>query len=344
LSEDNAPIAARCRPQYQGRTDRIPALKTPPMTRSPRIGIALAFVCLGILGAMPILSNARPAGFDGLTFAIWLTVWQLIAALPLFLLELPGQRRRAAAERGQGKPRIRTIAIGLATGAMFGLATYMYVVAAEKAGAISMIIALQAYPLFAILWEALFFGKRKSKAELGFTALMIAALVYLTTGGTFLVSGISWWSAFALGIPLLWSVAHILLRQVLVKTNVTPNQVTVSRLVVSGACLLLLHAAFGQPGALAAGLSDFSFQQAAFVMGVAYYLELILWFYAMRHIDVSVGSSVTVPAPAVTMLISTIVLGEAVETYQIVAMCVIALGMYGLLFAGRRAGRALSAE
>ena len=80
----------------------------------------------------------------------------------------------------------------------------------------------------------------------------------------------------------------------------------------------------------------FAFQRAAFVMGVAYYLELILWFYAMRHIDVSVGSSVTVPAPAVTMLISIVVLGETVQTYQIVAMCVIALGMYGLLLAGRR--------
>jgi drug/metabolite transporter (DMT)-like permease len=307
------------------------------MTRSPPIGIALALLCLGILGVMPILSNARPAGFDGLTFAIWLTVWQLVAALPLFLMELPRHRRRMPANGMRAKPWSRTIAVGLATGAMFGLSTYMYVVAAEKAGAVSMIIALQAYPLFAILWEALFLGKRKSRAQLGFTALMIAALVYLTTEGTFRISGISWWSAFALGIPLLWSIAHILLREVLVTTAVTPSQVTVSRLVVSGACLLLLHAAFGAPGALDVALADFAFQKAAFVMGVAYYLELILWFYAMRHIDVSVGSSVTVPAPAVTMLISIIVLGEAVQIYQIVAMCVIALGMYGLLFAGRLA-------
>lgn len=312
--------------------------------RSPRIGIALAFLCLMILGAMPILSNARPPGFDGLTFAIWLTAWQLIASLPLFLVELPGQRRRSASQSARAKPSNSTIAISVATGAMFGLATYMYVVAAEKAGAVSMIIALQAYPLFAILWETLFLGKRKSKAELGFTAVMIAALIYLTTAGTFWISGISWWSAFALGIPLLWSVAHILLRQVLVTTAITPNQVTVSRLAVSGACLLVLHAAFGEPGALGAALGDLPFQKAALAMGVAYYLELILWFYAMRHIDVSVGSSVTVPAPAVTMLISVIVLGEGVEAYQVVAMGAIALAMYGLLFAGRRAGPSLSTE
>jgi drug/metabolite transporter (DMT)-like permease len=306
------------------------------MARSPRTGILLAFCCLGILGAMPILSNARPAGSDGLSFAIWLTWWQLVAALPLFCLE--HARRRQIAPPAMGEPRrLRTGLIAVATGAMFGLSTYMYVVAAEKAGAVSMIIALQAYPLFAILWEALFLGKRKTPAELGCTAVILVAIIYLTTEGTMRVSAISWWSAFALGIPLLWSVAHILLRQILITMPITPNQVTVSRLVISGAFLLFLHIAIGESGALGAALGDMAFQKAAFVMGVAYYLELILWFYAMRHIDVSLGSSLTVPAPAVTMLISILVLGQDVQLYQVLAMCVIALGIYGLLLAGKRA-------
>lgn len=307
------------------------------MARSPRTGILLAFCCLGILGAMPILANARPAGSDGLSFAIWLTCWQLVAALPLFCLE-HAKRRRGGLRPATGHLRWgRTGLIAVATGAMFGLSTYMYVVAAEKAGAVSMIIALQAYPLFAILWEALFLGKRKTPAELACTAVILVAIIYLTTGGTMRVSQISWWSAFALGIPLLWSVAHILLRQILVTMPITPNQVTVSRLVISGIVLLLLQAALGETGALFALGIDPAFQKAAFVMGVAYYLELILWFYAMRHIDVSLGSSLTVPAPAVTMLISVLVLGESVQAYQILAMCVIALGIYGLLLAGKRA-------
>ncbi len=307
------------------------------MQRSPRTGIILAFLCLVILGAMPVLSNARPAGYHGLTFAIWLTFWQLLAALPLFLLEWASARRARTTVAERHPHWLRTSLVALATGAMFGLSTYMYVVAAEKAGAVSMIIALQAYPLFAILWEALFLGKRKTPAELGCTAIILVAIVYLTTEGTMRVSGISWWSAFALGIPLLWSVAHILLRQILITMPVTPNQVTVSRLVISGAFLLCLQVAIGDSGALGTAFRDMAFQKAAFVMGVAYYLELILWFHAMRHIDVSLGSSLTVPAPAVTMLISILVLGEDVQHYQVLAMCVIALGIYGLLLAGKRA-------
>jgi len=306
------------------------------MERSRGIGIALALLCLFILGAMPILAVARPIRFDGLTFSIWLTVWQLLAALPLFTFESVRARSSLPVILGRG----RTLVITLVTGAMFGLSTYMFVVAADKAGPVSMMIALQAYPLFAMLWEMLFFGKRKSPAELGFTLLMIVALIYLTTEGTFRIAGISWWSAFALCIPLIWSIAHILLRQVLTTTAITPNQVTISRLVISGIFLLLLYLAIGPPGSLIDATFAIDMQKAALILGVAYYLELILWFYAMRHIDVSLASSVTVPAPAVTMLLSVLFLGDEIETYQIGAMALVAIAMYGLLFAGRRVRRA----
>ncbi len=300
------------------------------MAKSRGVGIGLALICLVILGAMPVLAANRPARFDGLTFTIAITFWQLVAAMPLFAIELA---------KGEGFPKLisrgRAGLITLLTGVLFGLSTYMFVVAAEKAGPVSMVIALQAYPLFATVWEALFLGRRKSPLELFFMLLMLLALLYLTTEGTFRIADISWWSAFALGIPLIWSIAHILLRQVITTTKITPNQVTISRLVISGAFLLFLALAFGSPGQLSAAFIATDFQKAALILGVAYYLELILWFYAMRHIDVSLASSVTVPAPAVTMLLTVLFLGGGVAAYQMAAMAVIAIGMYGLIFAGR---------
>ena len=117
-------------------------------------------------------------------------------------------------------------------------------------------------------------------------------------------------------IPLIWSIAHILLRQVLTTTATTPNQVTISRLLVSGVFLLIFLFAVGSPGSLAAAFAAPDFQKAAIILGIAYYLELILWFYAMRHIDVSLASSVTVPAPAVTMLLTVVFLGGDVAAYR----------------------------
>jgi len=309
------------------------------MAETPRLGVLFAFACLLILGVMPILAVSRPAAFDSLTFTVWMTAWQLAASLPLLL------RERAAGHRGlfgtvAPERRGRTAAVALVTGAMFGVSTFMYIVAADRAGPVDMAIALQAYPLFATALEAVFLGKRKTAAELAFTALIIAALLYLTTGGTFRLSAVSWWSVFALGIPLIWSVAHILLRQVLATTAVTPNQVTVSRLVISGIFLVALALALGRGGALVAAATDPAFQKAAFLLGLAYYLELVFWFHAIRHIDVSVASSVTVPTPAVTLLVAVVFTGAPVATYQVLAIGAIAVAMYGLLLAGRKRRRA----
>ena len=311
---------------------------------NPRLGVISAFACLGILGVLPVLANARPANFDGLTFTIWLTIWQILSALPLYLSERARGQRGLFEAAGAGRSRSWTIFVAVSTGMMFGLSTYMYVVAAGKAGPVSMAIVLQAYPLMTMLAEAIFLNKRKTLPELGFTALMIVALVYLTTNGTFRIADISWWSVFALGIPALWTVAHLLLKtQVLDRTALTLNQVTLSRLLVSGAFLAVLVFAIGDPRQVLAGLTDFGLQRAAIVMGVAYYIELIFWFQAIRNIDVSVASAIEVPAPAVTMLVAVVFAGAAIALHQVLAMAAIVIGMYGLLFAGRAQRRRAAA-
>ena len=194
--------------------------------QEPMVGITLAFVCLGILGAMPIIANSRPAGFSALSFAFFLSVWQLVCAIPLVVGEAVSGRRGILDAALAPAIRRRTLAIVLVTGAIFGLSTFAYVLAMERAGAVAAAIAIQAYPLFAIAWESVFLKRRKSPAELGFTLLLLAALYYLATGGTWAVAGFSVWFAVALGVPFLWSIAHVIVREVLVATPITPGQVT----------------------------------------------------------------------------------------------------------------------
>ena len=306
----------------------------------PEVGIGFAFVCLMILGTMPVIANNRPADFGALSFAFYLSVWQLLFSLPLVL------RERASADRGifgAGLPRDlrrRTIAIILATGAIFGLSTYVYVLAVEKAGAVSAAIAIQAYPLFAILWETLFLKRRKTAPELAFTAVLLVALCYLATGGTWRVDGFSYWFVLALGVPFLWSVAHVIVKEVLDRTPITPAQVTFFRVLVSVAFLGIVLAVVAGPAAMLDDLREVSFQKFAVLMGFVYYLELIFWFYAVRYIDVSLASSITVPWPALTMALAIVFLGDAVAAHQVVTLAIVVASIYGLLFAAARARRA----
>lgn len=305
----------------------------------PARGVLLALACLVLLAIMPIITNSRPTGSSALGFAFYLSVWETVFALPLFLRGLTGGDRGIFGARLSARQHLRAMAVTLGMGAVFGLATYLYVLGIAKAGTASAAVAIQAYPLFAILWESLFLRRRKSLPELALTGVMVATLYFLGTGGTWRIAGLSGWFLVALSVPFLWSVAHVAIREELSRTPITPAQVTFFRVALS-ALFLGIALAVTDPSALVAGLAPRD-QLWAAAMGLIYYAELFLWFHAIRHIDVSFASSVTTPWPVLTMLLAVPFLGERVAPYQMVAAALVVATIWGLAWAGlARARRA----
>lgn len=301
-------------------------------------GIFFALSCLSILGVMPVISNSRPDGFDALGFAFFLSAWQTLFAIPLFAVERRSANPGVFANEVSVGTRKRAARITIFTGAIFGLATYLYVFSIEKAGAVNAAIAIQAYPLFAIGIETIFLNRRKTRLELALTLALIGALYFLGTEGEGRLEGVSVYFLVALAVPLLWSIAHIIIKEELERTPITPAQITFVRVAVS-AVFLGAGTAVLAPASLVTALARADFQLFAAVMGLVYYLELILWFHAVRHIDVSLASSITTPWPALTMALAAIFLGDSIETYQVIAFAVVALCIYGLMVAGLRNAR-----
>ncbi|MGX1496148.1 drug/metabolite transporter (DMT)-like permease [Labrenzia sp. MBR-25] len=297
-------------------------------------GIGLSLVSLILLGIMPIISNLRPSGTGALSFAFALSVWQVVFAAPVFGWELRRGTKGIFSIDLSRQERRRMIIVALFTGALFGLSTYLYVLGVEKAGAANAAIAIQAYPLFAILWESLFLKRSKTTIELVLTAILIGALYYLGTGGTFLLSGLSPWFLVSLGVPFLWSIAHVIIKEELSNTPITPAQVTFFRVAIS-TLFLAIVLVIAVPSEIGAGINAI-FQTMSAIMGFVYFLELIVWFYAVRHIDVSLASSITTPWPALTMVFAVPFLGDAIAPYQIVALAVVVVCIYGLTLASLR--------
>ncbi len=297
-------------------------------------GIALSLISLTLLGIMPIISNLRPSDIGALSFAFALSVWQVVFAAPVFGLELRSGTKGIFGLDLSRRQRARMILVALFTGALFGLSTYLYVLGVEKAGAANAAIAMQAYPLFAILWESLFLKRRKTIFELTLTAVLIGSLYYLGTAGTFRMSGVSTWFLVSLGVPLLWSIAHVIIKEELSNTPITPAQVTFFRVAIS-TIFLLFVLALAVPSGVSVGFAAI-FQAMSAIMGLVYFLELIVWFYAVRYIDVSLASSITTPWPALTMMLAVPFLGDSVKTYQIFALLIIVVCIYALTLAGLR--------
>ncbi|MFX0205541.1 MAG: DMT family transporter [Candidatus Hodarchaeota archaeon] len=296
-------------------------------------GITLSFVSLLLLGTLPIISNGRPEALNALNFSFYLSLWQLICALPLLFVEL----NRGILDKDLPKNlRNQTVYIMFITGIIFSISTFLYVVSFEKAGTISAAIAIQAYPLFSILLESVFLKRKKNKGELFFVFLLIGGIYFLGTEGTWVIEGFSPWFGLALVVPFLWSIAHVTIKNTLDKSPITPNQVTFLRVLISSIILFTIVSAVNGANGAINGLIHVEFQIFAFLMGLVYYLELVNWFYAVKHVDVSVASSITTPTPAITMILAIIFLSESIEMYQLLAMGIVFLSLYGIIYFGRK--------
>ncbi|MHA2028224.1 MAG: DMT family transporter [Candidatus Hodarchaeales archaeon] len=301
-----------------------------------RKGIAFSFGSLLLLGLLPIISNSRPGELDALDFAFYLSLWEFLCAWPLFLFELKSPNQGIFDKDVTKKMKDQTLMIVLTTGIIFSFSTFLYVLSFEKAGTVSAAIALQAYPLFSIGIERIFLGRKKTIGELGFTFLLITGIYYLGTEGSWEIKDFSSWFALALVVPLLWSIAHVTIKNTLDNSPITPNQITFLRVLVSSLVLFVVSLISNGSTQVIRGLVNTEFQFYALLMGLVYYLELVNWFYAIKHVDVSVASSITTPTPVITMILAVLILSESIEMYQIFAMFIVSISLYGLLYFGRK--------
>lgn len=301
-----------------------------------KIGIVLSFISLVLLGIMPIISNSRPMEISALSFALYLSFWQLVFATPVFLSEYKFSNHGILETNLPKNLKKKTILIILATGSLFGISTFLYVLSMEKAGTVSASIAIQAYPLFSILWETIFLNKKKSKTELLFTFLLIVGLYYLGTNGTWQIEGLSYWFFFALSVPLIWSIAHVIIKEILDKTPITPAQVTFFRVFISTIVIFTISVSTNGVSQIFNLIWNPAFQIFAIAMGLVYYLELINWFYAVKYIDVSVASSIAAPWPVVTVFLAILFLDESIKNYQAFTLVIVCISVYGILWAGKK--------
>ncbi|MHA1983463.1 MAG: DMT family transporter [Candidatus Hodarchaeales archaeon] len=300
-----------------------------------RFGIVLSFISLFLLGILPIISNSRPEELDALNYTFYLSIWQLLCSVPLVTYELNSASKGLFSETVSKDLRKKTLIVMFITGLIFVLATFLYILSFEKAGIVNAAIAIQAYPLFSILWETIFLNRKKNKQELAFTLMLITGIIYLGTNGTWQLENLTVWFILALIVPLLWSIAHVTIKHTLDNSPITPGQVTFLRVLTASFFLFFISIFINGPESVIEGLFTYSFQIYAIFMGLVFYLELVNWFYAVKHVDVSVASSITTPTPVITMVLAIIFLGESVEMYQLMTMLVVFISLYGLLYYGK---------
>ncbi len=301
-----------------------------------KLGILLSFVCLFLLGILPIISNSRPFSFSAVDFTFFLSFWQVIFAVPLFFFSILKPEDGIFDKTIPTPLKKQTLKIIPVVSVLFLFSTFLYVLTFEKAGTINAAIAVQSFPVFTILLETIFLSKKKNLQELTFTFVLILALIYLGTGGTFLLKNISFWFLLALGVPIIWSVAHLTVKSFMEKSAIKPEQIIFFRVTIIATLLFVTLLIVDGPDLLLNEFLNPALQIYAVVMGLVYYVELYNWYYAIKNIDVSIAGSITTPTPVITMVFAILFLKEILLTYQLVALLLVCASLYGILYVDRK--------
>ncbi len=111
--------------------------------------------------------------------------------------------------------------------------------------------------------------------------------------------------------PLFWQLGHAIAK----KTNYSPLTIATLRNTFGGLLLLV-----------PAVITGFAFTKFALAEGVIIALTQGLWYLAIAWINLSKATAILTPAPALTVLLSTAVLGETVTAYHLAGLILIILG------------------
>jgi len=262
-------------------------------------GTLLAFVVLILLGLEPVVIKANPV--NPLAFASLSAIIASLILWPIVLLR--GQAREVLERPGELK---KTFLTGLfATAIAYSLFSYGTRLSSAVNSAI--ITRFEVFYSFLISW--LLLRERISGRAVLSALTLIAGVFLVVTQGKRpeLLKG----DVLLLLTPLFWQLGHAVAK----KTNYSPLTIAALRNTFGGLLLLVPAVIMG-----------FAFTRFALAEGIIIALTQGLWYLAIARINLSKATAILTPAPALTVLISTAVLGETVTAYHLTGLALITLG------------------
>lgn len=262
-------------------------------------GTLLAFAVLVLLGLEPVVIKANPV--SPFAFASLSAIVASLVLWPLVLLR--GQAKEVLERPGEIK---KTFLTGLfATAIAYSLFAY----GTRLSSAINSAIITRFEVFYSFLISWLLLRERISgRAVLSALALIAGVFLVVTQGERpELLKG----DILLLLTPLFWQLGHAVAK----KINYSPLTIAALRNTFGGLLLLV-----------PAVITGFAFTKFALAEGIIIALTQGLWYMAIARINLSKATAILTPAPALTVLISTAVLGETVTAYHLAGLALITLG------------------
>ncbi|MDN5319909.1 MAG: hypothetical protein PWP49_329 [Thermococcaceae archaeon] len=263
-------------------------------------GTLLAFLGMFLYGIEPVVIKANPT--NPLSFAAFSA---LIASLILWPIVLLTSRWKEVKENPQYIPRAFLVGV-------FGtaLAYIAYSYGARLSTAINASLITRAEVLFSFVLAYVFLREKIAKGQIFWSLSILVGLFLVITQGKAIVPRKG--DLLLLLVPLFWQSGHVIAK----KLPYNPFLIAAFRNTFGGILLFLL--------AFPSGLE---FSKLAVAEGIILSFGQVIWYLAIKRINLSKATAIITPAPAVAIGVATL-LGEEFTVYHLVGFVLITIGTF----------------
>jgi len=271
--------------------------------RREALGTALALIGMFIYGLEPVVIKSNPS--NPISFAAFSA---LVAAILLWTSLLWRGDWREVLTCGDGLKKASLVGL-------FGtaLAYLAYSFGAQMSTAINAALITRSEVLFSFLLSWVFLGERITRRLVGYSLFVLTGLVLVITQGRALELHLG--DFLLLLVPLFWQLGHVIAKRL----PYGPTTIAALRNTFGFLFLLPLAAATGV-----------EFSSWVIVEGLIIALGQLIWYRAIKLINLSKATAIITPAPAVAIGIG-VLLGESFTPYHAVGFVLITFGTLGAI-------------
>jgi drug/metabolite transporter (DMT)-like permease len=319
--------------------------------RISKKGIILGLIVLVFNGSQSVVSNLRPSELNTLSYTFAVILFEFLIFLILYVLECIFRKRiksqniskdnnncaystdkeQQRTELSKTNIIIRLLLIGL----IFSFATYFVFLGYQSVDNVTGSIAVKTQPISMLIIGAIFLKEKVTLKESLSAGIMLLSVYYISTAGTMKMGEITPGIIYLLIAPTLWNIGHAITKRLFTDEILTVEQLILIRLGLSGLFTYLLFIILYDSETIWSFNSP-KYLPSIYGMVFVYVMLHSFWYRTIKEIDVSLATSIIIPGPVVTVLLTYFFIKQPLYSYHFIGLIGTLIGLYGLLFMKNR--------
>lgn len=294
-------------------------------------GVIYALVVLVGDGIQPILRHAVPDDVNNLLFTWFASLVEFGALIPIIIIAKRTNRRSQVKLKHPIFSKGQIIGRLVVIGVIFAVCGYLLLYGLNEVDSVTGILAIKTQPISMIFIGYFMLGERVNYKEILCSLMLILGAIYVASDGTMNLADMSEAVFILLIIPIFWNIGHALAKPLIKSGTLTVTELVFGRIGFVTLFLTLFYLGI-QQGTDFSQIFNVQYVLPMVALGLLWLMLHLCWYAGVKRLKLSVISSIVVPTPLVTAVLSFLFENERLYYYHFIGMAIEIFGLYGLVY------------